>query len=223
MILYIIILLLMLNCYAGAENTVPANFLIYRDLYIKTMNDIQPDIKDKTVIAGQIEQETCYSLKSKKCQSPTAELKNEVEYGFGFGQITVTKRFNVFDELKNRFKELNNQEWEDRYNPKYQMLALFLQDKYLYKLLTKYSLDEYNNFAFMLSAYNQGLYGVLKDIDICKKRCYCDYRVQFGNVEKTSRLAKNPSFYKKSFYEINREYVRNILTVRKSKYARYVD
>lgn len=187
---------------------------------MSVMNDVQPDIKDPSVIAGQIEQETCYSLKSKKCQNPKTEVDNEHEYGFGLGQITITKKYNVFNELKFRFSELKDWDQDDRYNPKYQLLALFLYDKQLYKNLSKYALNWYENMAFMLASYNGGIGGFLRDLEICKNKCNCNHRIQFDNIEKYSYKSKSPTVYKKSFFEINREYVRNILLVRKFKYEK---
>lgn len=71
--------------------------------------------------------------------------------------------------------------------------------------------------SFTLSAYNGGEGGLLKDRRLCANTPGCDPSKWFGHVEKTSTKTKLPGPYRKSFFEINREYVTNVFT-RREKY-----
>jgi hypothetical protein len=172
-------------------------------------------------LAGQIEQETCTSVTSKKCWNPTTELKTSREYGFGLGQITITEKFNNFDYVKSLSPELKSWKWENRYDPYYQILALVALDKLNYGKL-KFKIDnEIDKQAFMFSAYNGGLGGVLQDRRLCatKLPSDCDPSKWFGNVEKYSFKSKTKvSGYGKSFFDVNREYVKNVIYIRSGKY-----
>ena len=46
------------------------------------INRAWPDLKPKSALAAQVEQETCVSLKSKKGWNQATELKTDREYGF---------------------------------------------------------------------------------------------------------------------------------------------
>jgi hypothetical protein len=168
---------------------------------------------------AQVEQETC--INNTYCWNPRAENKRGKEYGFGLGQITVVQgRFNKFQELKDKFNELKNWEWEDRFNYKFQLEALILEDKFNYIRIQK---TEYFNqlhlYAFMFSAYNGGLGAVLQDKEYCKSIKNCDKSKWFNNVEKYSLKSKYKlNNYSKSAFEINREYVKNIIFIRSPKY-----
>jgi len=170
-------------------------------------------------VAGQIEQETCITLRHSRCWSPRAELKTSREYGFGLGQITVTDRFNNFNEFKRLSPRLRSWDWGDRYNPEYQILSLVLVNKSNYERLRPLSLDSFNGLSFSYAAYNGGLSGVLRDRKMCESVEGCDPRVWFNNVSEHSFRAKTSvKGYSKSFFEINREYVYNIMYVRSEKY-----
>lgn len=180
-----------------------------------------PSAWPRSVFAGQVEQETCITLNHKKCWSPTAELKTDREYGFGLGQITITKKFDNFEEVKKLDKDLSAWKKENRFDPSYQLRALVVYDRNLYTKLP----DSINDkLPFMFAAYNGGLGGILQDRRLCENTKGCDKNLWFGNVETTSFKSKiKPQGYGKSFFEINREYPRNILLVRSKKYANLMD
>ena len=59
----------------------------------------------------------------------------------------------------------------------------------------------------------------MSDRRVCQATAGCDPGRWFGHVEKTSLKARAAiKGYGKSFFDINREYVVNVLQVRRSKY-----
>jgi hypothetical protein len=187
-----------------------------------------PNLSNKTTLAAQVEQETCISLTHSRCWNPKAELKTSREYGFGFGQITTSYKqdgstsVDNFSAIKKLDKRLSGWEWDNRYDPNTQMLALVVYDKYIYNRIPK-AFSEQDQLAFTFASYNGGLGGLLKDRRICQSTKGCDPNKWFDNVEKNSWRAKTKvGGYGKSFFEINREYVRNILFVRLAKYNPFI-
>lgn len=169
-------------------------------------------------LAGQVEQETCASLKSPKCWNPRTELKTDREYGFGLGQLTVTPRFDNFAEARKLDASLRDWQFADRYDPARQLRTLVLMDRNGFSRLA-FIPDGRERMAMALASYNGGLGGVLSDRRVCAGTPGCDPARWFGNVERTSLKAKTAAKgYGKSFFEINREYVRNIMTVRAARY-----
>lgn len=172
----------------------------------------------KSYLAAQVEQETCYSLTSPSCWTPTKELKTDREYGFGLGQITVTPKFNNFEEAKKLHPTLSDWRWEERYDPVKQLRTMVLMDKNLFSRVN-WTTNDYNRLAFTLASYNGGFGGIVNDRELCRTVQGCDYTKWFNNVEKTSWKSKvKVTGYGRSFYEINREYVTNIMTIRNKKY-----
>lgn len=197
----------------------PPGALLYLSLLFAVQVEVFPDLHQPYLMAGQIEQETCISLKHSKCWSPHAELKTSREYGFGLGQITVTDRFNNFEIIKQMDSKLKTWEWSDRYNPQLQIRALVVYNRHLYSSVKALTENPNDRNAFMYCAYNGGLGGLIKDRNICKGVAGCDPSKWFGNVEKyTFRNTKPVEGYKKSFFDINREYVSNILKIRGPRY-----
>ena len=117
---------------------------------------IWPSASPKSAFAAQVHKETCASLRSKKCWSPTAELKTDREYGFGLGQLTVTKKFDNFKEAKKLHPSLKDWEWENRYNPVYQLRTMVLMDKFNYGKFSWAEVD-YERMAFSFAAYRGGI------------------------------------------------------------------
>lgn len=229
-LLWLAVFLGMLAAFVFAEltyaGTVPDNARKYAPMLRDAFVSVWPDYDTKHDMAGQIEKETCITLKHKKCWSPTAELKTSREYGFGLGQITVaygadgTERFNVFKEIKALDPVLAGWAWEDRYNPELQIRALIRKNLVLYKQFAGFKGIERK--AVMFSAYNGGAGGVLKDRRLCMTSEGCDPSKWFDNIELHSTKAKVAvKGYGKSFYEINREYVRSIMFERNQKYIQF--
>lgn len=201
-------------------DALPPNALLYLPALYAEVKTYWPDMPNKYAFASQIEQETCISLKSKGCWNPKTELKTSREYGFGFGQITVTDRFNVFKEVQQLDPTLQAWKWEERYNPQLQLRALVLKDKVTYdKLKVK---DIRSSLSFMLAGYNGGIGGVLSDRRVCQGTPGCNPNLWRGNVENTSLKQKSVTAgYGQSFFQINRGYVVNVLDVRLPKYISY--
>lgn len=201
---------------------IPALAQVYLPVLLTVQASLWPSMPDPALLAAQVEQETCITLKHSKCWNPRAELKTSREYGFGLGQLTVTPRFNNFEAAKGWDKTLAGWKWEGRYDPEMQLRALVAYDRNLYSQV-RFGRSEIDRLSFMFSAYNGGLGGLLKDRRLCAATPGCNPDRWKGNVELYSFRAKTAvKGYGKSFFEINREYVHNIMVVRSSKYRRAI-
>lgn len=173
------------------------------------------------ILAGQVEQETCPSLGHRFCWNPRAELKTSREYGFGLGQLTVTARFDNFKAARGWDPDLSDWRWEERFDAEKQLIALVVYDRNLFRQISWASSD-FERIAFTLSAYNGGLGGLIKDRQICAATEGCDPSRWWGHVELHSFRARTSVHgYRKSFFEINREYVRNIVWFRSPRYLKW--
>lgn len=207
----------------ATANQLPQRAIPLIPVLIEEQKMVYPNHPNPSYLAGQIEQETCITLKHSKCWNPRAELKTDREYGFGLSQITITKKFNNFEEAKKWDKSISDWQWDDRYNPVYQIRALLAYMRNLNDRINGVS-DSKERYAMALSAYNGGLGGLNKDRVLCKATANCDQSKWFGNVEHTSLKAKKPVHgYKQSFFHINREYVTNVMFVRSEKYRKYME
>lgn len=204
----------------AAAADLPPGAVKYLPVLIAEQQAHWPDAPLRSSLAAQVEQETCASLKSKRCWNPTTELKTDREYGFGLGQLTVTPRFDNFKEARKLDASLRDWAWQDRYDPARQLRTMVLMDRSGYRRLD-FIADPRERLAMAYSGYNGGLGGVLADRRLCASIAGCDAGKWFGHVEHTSLKARRPAHgYGQSFFEINRGYVRNVLIVRREKYAR---
>lgn len=204
----------------------PANAAKYLPLLRDIAKRKWPEFTTPSIFAAQTEKESCISLKHSKCWTPYAELKTKVEYGFGFGQITIaynkdgSVKFNKFEELKALDKDLRNWDFADRHNAEKQFIALVVLNQLNYKALrTVTTKTETDRVAMMLAAYNGGLGGVTNEIKLCKNKAGCDATRWFGHVETTTNKSKVKSQgYGNSYADINRQYPFEILYTRREKY-----
>jgi hypothetical protein len=180
--------------------------------------------------AGKIEQETCYSLTHRMCWNPRAELKTPREYGFGLGQLTIAYRadgsvlFNKWAELRSQHPELRAWQWDDRYNAKYQMDALVLMNRGIYRRIERTGCATHDDcLSFMASAYNGGEGGLAQDRALCRNTPGCDPARWAGHVARTSTKSRVVwKGYGQSAFDINRGYVTNIFA-RSKKYEAAVE
>lgn len=205
----------------------PAGAYVYLPTLVSNQKAIWPDAPLPSFLGGQVEQESCITLKHSKCWNPRAELKTSRENGIGFGQFTRAYKadgtilFDKISELAAAHASLRGWTWERRYDPDFQLRAIVEMDKDLYRRQVGAASDE-DRLSFALSAYNGGQGGILQDRRLCANTPGCDQSRWAGHVENYSmkqRVAQKG--YGKSFFEINREYVHLILHVRRLKYQSY--
>lgn len=200
-----------------APGALPPKALLYLPVLQEQIVQGWPGAPMPETMAGQIEQETCITMTHSSCWNPRAEIKTDREYGFGFVQITVTKQFNNFEGVKKLDAKLQSWKWQDRFDPARQLRAAVVLDRTGFAKCS-FAATDADRMAFMYAAHNGGLGGVMQDRQLTRGKG-ADPNRWFGQVEKYSFKAKiKVKGYGKSFFEINREYVRNIMLVRSAKY-----
>lgn len=213
----------------AALPAIPPNAIPLIPILRKYLDLLWPKVPARSYIAAKIEQETCLSLKHKGCWSSHTELKTKREYGFGLGQITIayradgSERFNVWKDLIKIDPVLKEKwTWENRYDSELQIRALIVKSKMSVDSIRFDTANSTEHLAFGFVTYNSG--SVLIDRRLCFDVKGCDPSKWYGNVELYSSKAKvaQPG-YGKSFYEISREYPKNIMFVRRPKYIPYLD
>lgn len=215
---------LLVWCIPSLADQVPKNALQYLPQLVETQRTVWPAAPIPSFLAAQVEQESCISLTHSKCWNPRAELKTKRENGVGFGQFTRAYRadgsirFDKISELAAAHESLRGWTWEKRYDPSYQLMAIVEMDKAIFGR-QKGAATERDRLSFTLSAYNGGESGVLQDRRLCANTKGCDQSRWLNHVAKTSLKSRTPHpGYKQSFFAINREYVTNVLDVRRPKY-----
>lgn len=205
---------------------VPAGAQTYAPVLVATQNETWPEAPDPWTLAGLVEQESCISLTHSRCWNPRSELRTSREYGFGFGQITIayradgSVRFDKWQELKAAHASLRDWNWGDRYDPGYQLTAMVEMVKALYVTTEALAATDQATLAFVLAQYNGGRSGLLRDRQLCSNTAGCDPGLWFGHVETHSLKSRTPqpAYGGRSWFEINRDHVRKVMTVRRCKY-----
>ncbi len=213
---------------ASTGHRIPAQANDHAPTLVRVQAEVWPRAPRPYTLAGLVEQESCISLTHSRCWNPHSTLRTSREYGFGFGQITVayrpdgSVRFNKFEELRAAHPSLRDWHWEDRFNPEKQLTAVVEMNLDLWRRIATAgpgaTVDD--QWAFVLSAYNGGLGSVLQDRRLCSNTRGCDPARWFGHVADHSTKSRRPQsgYGGRSWYEINRSHVRNVLTVRRDKY-----
>lgn len=223
----VILLLIVTASRAGTVDTSPPpNAVKYLPVLKAQQVAYWKDMSMPDTLGAQVEQETCYSLKSPGCWNPNTQLKTSREQGVGLGQITRTFSvsgavdMDALADLKRSFPaQLAGFSWDNPFNPTLQLRALILKDYQGYKLILGTDTD-YDRIAMTYAAYNGGSGGLNSDRRVCAATDGCNTGKWFGNVALTS-LKSHTSIpgYGQSFFETNRTYVKNIMVVRRIRYA----
>ena len=220
----------LLFCSSVVAQDLPMGAKQYGSLLKAEQIRLWPDHPKPVWLFGQVEQETCASLKSKVCWTANAKLETSREYGFSFGQFTVaynadgSERFNTWKDIKARNSiELADWNWNNRLDPVLGLRAMVLYDYQLYRSVVKFSSNPVDSLRFSYSAYNGGLGGLLGDVKLCKNTANCDPTSWHGNgvklgVADTSNKSRTKWHgYGQSAYDINRGYV-ILIEKRSTKY-----
>lgn len=227
MVLMAVVLMLMVTAARAGTiyDSMPAGAVKYSPLLKQDRDTYWPEMDATSLLAGQIEQETCVSLKSPVCWTPLARLKTPYEEGVNFGQITRAYdklgnlRFDSLTTLVMRYpKDLKGFSWTNYTDAELGMKAYVLMMRDTCKSVPD-AADIDNRFYFCLSAYNGGLGGLRNDILSCRATTGCKANTWFDNVEKTSLKSKVvvPG-YGQSAFDINRGYVKHIAFDRRKRY-----
>ena len=215
-------LLLVFSPRAHAD-TLPAGFATHGPILKAEQRAHWPNHPDPAILAALVEQESCASLKSPRCWNPAARLKSAREEGAGMGQITRayradgSVRFDALAGLRDQYgAELAGWSWDNVYQrPDLQLRALVL--------MSRDSAQAFRGapawLAFGDAGYNGGVAGAQKERRACKLSAGCDPGQWFGHVELHCLKSRQPLYGGRSACDINREHVRNVLLVRRTKYV----
>lgn len=203
----------------------PAASLPYLPLLQAEQRNFWPELQQPSVLGAQVEQETCITLTHRSCWNPAAQLRTRSEQGIGLSQLTRTwradgsLRFDALTEIVQAHpKELAGLSWEQHDDAALQLRALVLKDRDGFSQV-RGAATFTDRMGFTLAGYNGGAGAVRSDRVMCEATDGCDPARWFGHVERTSMKARQAvQGYGKSFFEINREYVRNVLLVRRPRY-----
>lgn len=229
-ILALALLTMSSTAYSQDVNTyIPKNAVKYIPGLMEEKNRIFPDIPLPHYLAGLVEQESCISLKSKNCWSPTVELKTSREYGAGFFQTTKAYtstgalRFDTLGDLRRKYpEELKDLGWDNiKDRPDLQLRAGILLVRDNYNAL-KMIPNPYDRLAMADSAYNGGMGNLQKSRKVCGLAKDCDPNLWYGNVENYLVQSRAALYGKRSANDINKEHVEMTTKIRLWKYREYL-
>lgn len=105
------------------------------------------------LMAGQVEQESSWKVR--------ATLKTSRELGRGLGQLTITSKFNAYQDAV-KYSDLKSWKWQtDPYNPANQLAYLVLTDRANFTRVKSMFVTDEDRWAATLVAYNAGMGTVL--------------------------------------------------------------
>lgn len=214
-------------------SVLPAGFYKHIDALVAEQKRYWPDHPDIAYLAALVEQESCTSLKSKKCWNPAARLKatrkDGSEEGAGMGQLTRVYRADGslrFDSLKAMRAQygpaLGDLSWDNVYQrPDLQLRTMVIMSRDAANLRQFSDLSSLVKLAFGDAIYNGGPRDLQRERRACGMVKSCDPNQWFGHVENVCLKSRKPLYGGKNACDINREHVRNVMLVRSNKYRQF--
>jgi hypothetical protein len=196
-------------------------FLQWRGLFNQVLDEHWKTFNDRAMIAAQVEVESRWN--------PKANLKTAREEGIGFSQTTITYkadgtiRYNNFEEFRKRYKkQLSGWTYEDKFNPRFNLIALTLVNKTNYASIPMFK--DADRVDAMVTGYNSGMGTILKAYSRCVKKENKEFCSRWLNGSQNyvalSKVSLGPKYGNRSPYDINKEYP--VKTRSKSvKYKKY--
>lgn len=215
--------LLMVFSPRAHADTLPAGFATYGTILKAEQAKYWPDHPDPALLAALVDLESgCPSQGT--CWNPAARLKSAREEGAGMGQITRayrtdgSLRFDALAGLRGQYgTDLVGLSWDTVYHrPDLQLRALVLMSRDA----TRPFRGSSSWLHFGDAGYNGGVAGVQKERRACKLSAGCDPSQWFGHVERHCLKSRQPLYGTRSACDINREHVRGVFLVRRTKYVR---
>ena len=188
-----------------------------------------PEIETPEYFGGLAEQESCISLRHKKCWDPSSQLLTSREQGSGLFQITRayrtdgSVRFDSLSDLrKAHMQELKELSWSNVVQrPDLQIRGMLLMTKDNYKGLYPVKV-QIERLKMTDAAYNAGPGSVRKRRLQCGLTKGCDPQIWDHNVSTMKTLSEKPIYGNRSPNFINLEHVEMIFHFRMDKYKPYL-
>ena len=219
---------------ADVRTFIPVNAATYAPMLKGEQARFWVDHPRPELLAGLVEQESCVSLTSPRCWSPTSSLKGsrkngaEFEEGAGLGQITkITRkdgstRFDSLAAMRTQHPVLSELSWSTIYQrPDLQLRAIVLMNLDNYKALAMIHAAA-DRLAFTDAAYNGGARDVRAERMACGLKSGCDPQKWFGNVETTCVKSQAALYGQRSACDINRQHVQAVMQLRSAKYRGFM-
>lgn len=183
-----------------------------------------PAMPAPEVLAGQIEKESCITLKHSRCWNAASRLKSAREEGAGLGQITRayradgSLRFDALAELRAKHPALAAWNWANVYQrPDLQLLAIVLKNRDNWHSFAAVA-DQHQRLIFATLAYNRGVAGVTNEMRACQLTPGCNPHQWAGHVERTCTASRQPLYAGRSACDISRAYPLDVIERRAPKY-----
>lgn len=213
----------------NVKTYIPLAAFEYLPIVKKEADRIMPNSPSVAYFGALIEQESCISLKHKRCWRPQSELRTSRELGIGLGMITQayrddgSVRFDSLQEMRDKHRaELKELSWltvKERPDLQIRAIMLMTRDNYTRLYMVK---DPMARLAMTDAAYNGGYGGLSKERTACGLAKNCDPQYWFNHIEKFCLKGHRVLYGNRTACDINREHVHSALIVRLPKYENYM-
>lgn len=161
------------------------------------------------IICGQVEQESRWKEK--------AQLKTSRELGRGLAQMTITERFNVYEEVAHQAAYRGWRWRDDPFNATYQLTYLVLTDRANYTSMCRLLNEGEDAWAGALVAYNAGPGTVLQRHALAKLNGV-DHDHWFGGLDSVALKGEERLLYGRKLVDMRNDYPRFIIRGKAGKY-----